>query len=71
MPWDARRTRRMEQERPHQQRTSKSDRADILWQARAESRDLLLGDLPTRVRSRQNTQSAVLLDAGIEMQSHP
>ncbi|SNT44700.1 hypothetical protein SAMN05421770_1209 [Granulicella rosea] len=70
MPWDARRARRMEQERPHQQRSSKSDRADLLWQAHAESRNLLLGDLPARVRSRQNTQSAVLFTTGIEMQSH-
>ncbi len=70
MPWDARRARRMEQERPHQQRSSKSDRADLLWQADAESLDLLLGDLPARVRSRQNTQGAVLLTAEIEMQSH-
>jgi hypothetical protein len=70
MPWDARRARRMEQERPHQQRSSKADRADLLQQARSESWDLILGDLPARVRSRQNTQSALLLAAGIEMQSH-
>ena len=43
MPWDARRARRMEQERPHQQRSSKADYADLLGQALGESRDLLLG----------------------------